>query len=274
MVLQATTLREFAERPFGRCVSGDGWLYYASADGALFGIVCWGAVRDSDLDKLKAGMDAGLSPSLQPHVTLIDTRRLRSVDAQAFAVLAGYVDGRRAALTRSVSRLAVVRSDGLLGSVAEGFYQVVAPPYPVQVFADLDRALTWLGVGARAVEAVRAAERMQADVVGLAPFVRDLRAFLEASPSSASLAAAARALGLSPRTFQRRLRDARIRFKSEVAISRIRLAQERLADPGVPITALAMELGFASSQHFSNCFRRVIGTSPSQWRKSRQAVRP
>jgi AraC-like DNA-binding protein len=48
---------------------------------------------------------------------------------------------------------------------------------------------------------------------------------------------------------------------------RIRKAMEILAkDPSVRITSLALDLGFASSQHFAARFRRETGKTPSEWR--------
>ena len=51
---------------------------------------------------------------------------------------------------------------------------------------------------------------------------------------------------------------------------RIRKAMDVLAkDPSVRITALALDLGFASSQHFAARFRRETGKTPSEYRARR-----
>ena len=50
---------------------------------------------------------------------------------------------------------------------------------------------------------------------------------------------------------------------------RIRKAMDILAkDPSARITDLAVELGFASSQHFAARFRRETGKTPTEWRAS------
>ncbi|MCX4791951.1 AraC family transcriptional regulator [Streptomyces sp. NBC_01221] len=52
---------------------------------------------------------------------------------------------------------------------------------------------------------------------------------------------------------------------------RTRLRMERarllLAETDLPITTLAIDLGYSSSQHFATAFRREIGTTPSRYRR-------
>jgi AraC-like DNA-binding protein len=40
-----------------------------------------------------------------------------------------------------------------------------------------------------------------------------------------------------------------------------------LLKTGITVTETALELGFKTSQHFTRVFRKIIGTSPSVWRK-------
>jgi len=53
---------------------------------------------------------------------------------------------------------------------------------------------------------------------------------------------------------------------------RIERAQQELAQRVVPITTLALELGFSSSQHFATTFRRLTGQSPREY--ARPGSRP
>jgi AraC-like DNA-binding protein len=48
---------------------------------------------------------------------------------------------------------------------------------------------------------------------------------------------------------------------------RLRAALERVLDPGVRLTDVAADLGFASPSHFTDSFRRVFGLSPSSARR-------
>lgn len=47
---------------------------------------------------------------------------------------------------------------------------------------------------------------------------------------------------------------------------RLRSALERLRDKRTGLTALALDLGYASHSHFTRAFRRVFGVAPSQYR--------
>jgi AraC-like DNA-binding protein len=79
-------------------------------------------------------------------------------------------------------------------------------------------------------------------------------------------------LGLSPSHFT-------LAFKREVGRTpiehmttlRIDEASRRLvSQPDHTITDIAMDLGFSSSQYFSNVFKKMKGFSPRQWRESAQ----
>jgi AraC-like DNA-binding protein len=47
---------------------------------------------------------------------------------------------------------------------------------------------------------------------------------------------------------------------------RLEQAKHALEKTATPITKLALDLGFDSSQHFANTFKRATGTTPTQWR--------
>lgn len=49
---------------------------------------------------------------------------------------------------------------------------------------------------------------------------------------------------------------------------RIRRASELLADPALPIKAVAARTGFEDPYHFAKCFKRHTGLTPAQYRRS------
>lgn len=81
--------------------------------------------------------------------------------------------------------------------------------------------------------------------------------------------ALAQTAGLSPSRFH-------ARFLAEVGESpadwlrrrRVDRAKQRLATTTAPITVIALDLGFPSSQHFATVFKRYVGLTPQQYRSS------
>ena len=49
---------------------------------------------------------------------------------------------------------------------------------------------------------------------------------------------------------------------------RMQMAARRLTDPGVSIASVAYEVGYESEAAFSRAFKKLVGRSPGQWRKS------
>ena len=82
-----------------------------------------------------------------------------------------------------------------------------------------------------------------------------------------ALADLARSTGLSGerfrRVFQQETGQTLARYRLQC---RLDLARQRLADPTVPLRAIAEELGYASPAAFSAAFRRETGEAPSQRR--------
>jgi AraC-like DNA-binding protein len=72
-----------------------------------------------------------------------------------------------------------------------------------------------------------------------------------------------------------------LRFKQRVGASpmeylarwRMLLAADRLANSSDPIAAIALSLGYESESAFSTAFKRVMGCSPRQYSRQREAVR-
>jgi hypothetical protein len=133
-VLEPTDLAGFRREPRGRCVGGNGWLYFCSPSARLWGTVYWGELAMSDIRRLDALVDVATDGRFPPHVTLVDARRVESIEMRAFAAFENHVKARARGLAQSVVRLALVRPAGLAGAVAEGFFRVTEAPYPVRTF--------------------------------------------------------------------------------------------------------------------------------------------
>jgi AraC-like DNA-binding protein len=85
----------------------------------------------------------------------------------------------------------------------------------------------------------------------------------------ADLAGVARALGLTPRTLQRRLQAEGIVFSQLLDGVRGDLAKTYLAERSLPLGHVAARLGYADGSAFTRWFAEQFGEPPSRWRESR-----
>jgi AraC-like DNA-binding protein len=74
-------------------------------------------------------------------------------------------------------------------------------------------------------------------------------------------------LGLARRTLQRRLSERGASFQGLQEEVRCAQARQALAAGGMPITEIALSLGYADSAHFTRAFRRWTGYAPREWRR-------
>jgi AraC-like DNA-binding protein len=90
------------------------------------------------------------------------------------------------------------------------------------------------------------------------------------SQGDASLSRVARELAMSPRSLQRKLKDAGISFSAVLDEVRRELAMGYLADSELSIDQVAVVLGFSNSSAFAKAFRRWTGKAPSSVRRARE----
>ena len=79
----------------------------------------------------------------------------------------------------------------------------------------------------------------------------------------------ASALGMSERTFARRLQAEGTSFRQLVDDVRRDMARSYLSDPELTLAQVAYLLGYADQSAFSNSFRRWTGQSPRRFRSER-----
>ncbi|RON86632.1 AraC family transcriptional regulator [Pseudomonas chlororaphis] len=90
---------------------------------------------------------------------------------------------------------------------------------------------------------------------------------------SISLTELARIAGMPVDTFARH-------FKAETGMApyayvierRVRRAENLLRAGNMPISAMALELGFSSQSHFTSTFRRITGTTPNSYRQQASRI--
>jgi AraC-like DNA-binding protein len=104
------------------------------------------------------------------------------------------------------------------------------------------------------------------DVTSAAALVRrHLGETLASQPPD--VARAAKALGMSARSLQRKLEEEGTSFKAVVDEARRALAITHLRDERRSITDVAFLVGFSETSAFSRAFRRWTGKSPIDWRR-------
>jgi AraC-like DNA-binding protein len=177
---------------------------------------------------------------------------------------------RRARHAAAIEQLAVVVPQGVAGAVVVGLSVLVQAEFALRMFSDMTAALDWLQCDRPALLAQQLASlrRPAADQTLLACLHR---MFME-THFSLSLGQAARRIGMSQRTLQRRLSEARTTFHAELSSAKLEMAKTLMSLGGRSMTAIALELGFASVQHFSSRFSAIHGESPSSWLRSRSAL--
>lgn len=256
----------FFASPAGTFLVGPHWAYACTDDG-MFAQIYWGRPEAADVETLLALWQVELRDETPPHASYVDASGLTGMDPGWFQLMGAELERNRALLSNKLARQALVRPPGLPGALVAGFYDVLVPSYTVQVFERAVDALAWLGHSAAADDIVRLVASMGGDE----PLVGQIRRYLSGQLIGASLDGAAREAGLSARTLQRRLRDAGTSFQTELQIARVDAAKKLITDTDLKLTAIALEVGCSSLQHFSGLFRQLTGVAPSEWRARRSA---
>lgn len=101
--------------------------------------------------------------------------------------------------------------------------------------------------------------------------VNQVMAFIEKEQNlGARVSAAAAALGYSERSLRRQLEQSGTSYRNLVDQVRERRAREMLAGSGLPVQAIAYELGFETPSNFARSFKRWTGTTPTAYREGRK----
>ncbi len=226
----------------------------------LFGIVVWGRPGIEEARRILLARGAEMTDP-GPHHVVLDYRLLEVVDIEAFRVLGEWLRANNDALARVTARVALIPpAESYAGATVAGFYKVVKSPYPSQLCQTLEDAEAWLGVPTVAtVNAIHEASAAGSSTTTL------LVALLERSPEL-GVDDAAKALGLTGRTLQRRLQHEGTTFLGESRKATVRRAKHLLATTDDKIADVARAVGCASAQHFTELFRAETGAPPAAWR--------
>ena len=234
----------------------------------LAGYVVWGRPNAPRADELVAVLRAELE--LPPHAIAVvaDFSFLEHVDHAAFQRVIDHGSRHAGDYLARRRAQAVVRPDGLVGSVVAGFYDVSASAFPHAVFSNYRAALAWLerlDVETAVGSLVEQATVRARDPVLLTRLRRELDADL-----GVSLKDVAARMGMAARTLQHRLDAAGTSFRQELHGARLQRAQAMLVLTDEPIGVISLEIGYSTPQHFNDWFRIATGSTPGEWRRERR----
>lgn len=91
---------------------------------------------------------------------------------------------------------------------------------------------------------------------------------LQLPQGTLSLECVAENMGMSPWSLQRRLREEGVSFTQVIDIVRQALAHDLLPQRQLPLSDIALLLGYSELSAFSRAFQRWHGVSPRKWRQS------
>jgi AraC-like DNA-binding protein len=259
------SVEDYTRGPVGKYVAGRSYIVWIDST-KLAGCALLGRLDERevpDFVRLTALPDTWAHGA--GYDVLVDCGRFEAAAAPSFAEMLGHMQ-RIATFTTKLRRIAVVRPPGMAGAVVAGVYhEDVRPKYRAALFADRAQALGWLGVTSAPLRRI---ERMMTTLCEDPAPLGQLRDYFGRSPG-ATLAGAARALGLSERSLSRRLKELSTTFRAEQQRARVRAAESLLLDTELKVDAVARRIGFASRAHFSEFFHRATGETPSEFRARR-----
>ena len=235
---------EYAVHSLGRS-------YVFATIGEILGVsLLWGIPDEGDMRAMVTAWQS--EPMTVPYAFLFDAGAVTKVEPGAFMVVHDFQSANRARLAHFVVRMAMVAPPSQPGATIAGFSVLYPPPYPTEVFASREEALAWLDLAHEVPVLAALAEDVSGDDT-----VGALRRWLRgAELDLATLATAARALALSPRSLQRRLGEAGVTFDRERVRAQVARAKHLMRTTERTLTEISLAVGCSSS---SNAIFKLIG---------------
>lgn len=263
--MERVSLDELAAAPVGRYAATERCVAWC-ATAELVGAAAWGDPTPDDVDFLAAAWDATV-PGRPPFDKVFDVRGVARIAEDTFARLVQRAR-ERAPVQRQVRRQLLLAPSGIASAVTAGFWNLVPSRHPWHVTTDPIEGFAWLGYPADTAASIEAVVTMLRDGTPLAR----LRRWLDDHLVDADLAAAARAIAISPRSLQRELADAGTSFRAELRARRLAAARRLLREPDAKVEAVAAAVGFDAASSFVRAFREEVGETPAAWRARAHAA--
>jgi AraC-like DNA-binding protein len=267
MPLPATTFESvpdlslFFGDPARRYVVHRSFAYW-QADRRAFGTMIWGRPDENDVVEMCAAHEVGANPLFRGHTSLVDIRALEAVDLLAFERMLAYLHQRRDDWSPNVSRQVVLHRGGYAHAVVVGMFQLLRPGHQVLFFDDPKSAFESIG----ASDVHEELESIRAELLGTPDIVRRVQSALEGISGKVTASAIARALGMSTRSLQRYLMDAKSSLRLERQKHLLRTSERLLESTELDLDAIAGQVGASSSSHLIALFRAHHGITPGAFR--------
>lgn len=263
MMRRSRSVEDLVSAPVDHWYAGKGFLVWADGQSAT-GTAAWGHVTATTARELASAwrFEEGL---VAPYRSVVDLSALESVDAEAFAIIAAFMQSAMPRLVHRIERQALARPAGMSGALVAGFYPTLQPGFAWRDFSSVEDAYAWCWPNDRRRAATITALVTEArQTTSLAARVRVLLAERLGAPPP--LPAVARRLGVATRSLQRALRASGTSFRDELAQLRIEAAKQSLRERDDKIETIARRLGFASLPAFTTLFGRLVGEPPAAYR--------
>ncbi len=258
----AASFESYLTEPFGCYVAAANAAAFW-ANEALSGVALWDHPGDSDVNLVTRALGVDARVARRLHALLLDFRQLQLIDLRCFGALWSTLTSHFRSLGTAVQRRAVMVPPGPAGVVVAELMKLDEQTALVRAFTNPEEALVWTEVADHAL--LDNLDRIVRVPIFDRSVVAGARRLLDRDPALPA-EQVARALGLSQRTFQRRLREQGTSFQREVNAAHLRIAKRLMRKTDKPLKWIAIESGYASLQHFSASFRAHVGIPPSRWR--------
>jgi AraC-like DNA-binding protein len=260
----ASSLEDFVRAPVGRYWAGHSFIIWMHRP-TLAGVTFFGPTADGDLPALLSLHDFPCNPFFAPSFDfLLDCRTFEGLSAPGLEAARFILTA--CAATGRFRRFAVVRPEGVAGSIVSGvFHDSVTELFRAAMFTTRARALEWLVPRGGRSERDRLDEALES-LSGGSPTLVRLREHLTAEPTRPRLSHTARMLNMSARSLQRLLCEHGTSFRIEANRARVRAAEALMLQTDDKLEVIARQVGCSSLAHFSTAFRRMTGECPSSFR--------
>lgn len=250
-------------------VAGPNALHLHFGD-SLYGYAVHGKLDRAAVRWLIQIGDHQLDSDIAPHPNYGDYSAVSGIELGLMGEVAERLRQRQR-LARFITQQAIVvpTGFGLPGAFESMFRLAARLPLNLGVFSERVAAFEWLGCSQQQAEwhAQWVAKQLR-EQQGEHALTSSLRTLLEGPDRPVRLADVARRMHMSARTLQRRLDQEGTSFRRELLHARVEAAKELLRGTNDKISTIADIVGFCSTSHFSEAFRRLTSLSPAAWRRS------